>query len=146
MSPTDTAARKRRQILPRLPAVNMRVPPVQTLTVPVPGLTEPVQLLQHGNIDELAADFLTRLPTRAASDPGFYGALLWPGALLLAQLLAAGPCLRGSTVLELGAGTGLGTLVAAHRGARAIASDVYPLSLQLCARPPTPLTLALVGS
>ena len=82
-------------------------------------------------MDTLAADFLQRLPTRSASDPGFYGAVLWPAALLLAQVLASAPPLAGKTTFELGAGTGLASLAAATHGAHAIASDVYPLSLQL---------------
>ena len=101
--------------------------PYTRVPVPLPG----------GNIDIYTASSIeqllqtTSLPI-GASEPGFdHGALLWPGAVLLAQLLAEGPRLEGLTTLELGCGTGLCSLAAAARGASAIATDVSPLSLQL---------------
>ncbi|KAL3920175.1 MAG: hypothetical protein SGPRY_005350 [Prymnesium sp.] len=97
----------------------------------IPGLSREVELCRAADIEPLATQFLQRLPSRSSDDPGFYGAVLWPAALLLAQLLACGPPLSGKSCLELGAGTGLGSLVAAHRGACAVATDVYPLSLEL---------------
>ena len=57
--------------------------------------------------------------------------MLWPAALLLAQVVASGPPLAGKATFELGAGTGLASLAAATHGAHAVATDVYPLSLQL---------------
>ena len=68
---------------------------------------------------------------RTADDVGFYGAVLWPGSVLIAELLAQGPPLDGATVLCLGAGTGLEALVAALCGATALATDVYPFALSL---------------
>lgn len=95
--------------------------------VPLPG----------GNIDTYTASSIeqllqpTSLPT-GASEPSFdHGGLLWPGAVLLAQLLASGPTLEGLTTLELGCGTGLSSLAAALRGASSVATDISPLSLQL---------------
>ncbi|KAL1507695.1 hypothetical protein AB1Y20_007308 [Prymnesium parvum] len=117
-------------------------------TLSIPGVRSSVRLCRAADIAPLAVDFLHRLPTRSSSDPGFYGAVLWPAALLLAQILNTGPALQGRTSFELGAGTGLASLVAAHRGARAIASDVYPLSLELIGRsaslerPPLDVTTA----
>ena len=97
--------------------------------VPVP--------LSGGNIDTYTASSIeqllqpTSLPT-GASEPSFdHGGLLWPGAVLLAQLLASGPTLEGLTTLELGCGTGLCSLAAAARGASSVATDISPLSLQL---------------
>ena len=93
--------------------------------------------LPGGNIDTYTASSIeqllqpTSLPT-GASEPSFdHGGLLWPGAVLLAQLLASGPTLEGLTTLELGCGTGLSSLAAAKRGASSVATDISPLSLQL---------------
>lgn len=101
--------------------------PYTRVPVPLPG----------GSIDTYTASSIeqllqpTSLPT-GASEPSFdHGALLWPGAVLLAQLLASGPTLEGLTTLELGCGTGLCSLAAAARGASSVATDISPLSLQL---------------
>ena len=101
--------------------------PYARVPVPLPG----------GYIDTYTASSIeqllqpTSLPT-GASEPSFdHGALLWPGAVLLAQLLASGPTLKGLTTLELGCGTGLCSLAAAARGASSVATDISPLSLQL---------------
>jgi len=56
-----------------------------------------------------------------------YYAELWPSALALARHLAAWPGrLSGKTVVELGCGLGLPSLVAASRGARVLATDFHP--------------------
>jgi predicted nicotinamide N-methyase len=59
-----------------------------------------------------------------------YGTKLWPASLGVAQLLAS-ENLTNRSVLELGCGTGLVSLVAAIRGAHAIATDISPLVLSL---------------
>lgn len=66
-----------------------------------------------------------------ASDP--FGLVLWPGAIVLAGLVgSSGLPVRGRSVVELGAGTGLCALTAAARGAaEALATDLNPLTLEL---------------
>ena len=112
-------------VLAHVPSALMRS--YTRVPVPLPG----------GNIDTYTASSIeqllqpTSLPT-GASEPSFdHGGLLWPGAVLLAQLLASGPTLEGLTTLELGCGTGLSSLAAAKRGASSVATDISPLSLQL---------------
>jgi predicted nicotinamide N-methyase len=51
-----------------------------------------------------------------------YGTVLWPAAIAIAHELAGRP-LRGVSVLELGAGTGLPGIVAATLGARVVQTD-----------------------
>lgn len=65
-----------------------------------------------------------------------YGLTLWPSAVALAHEIAArgASWLRGRTVLELGAGTGLPGLVAASLGARVVQTDRDPVALELCRR------------
>jgi predicted nicotinamide N-methyase len=60
-----------------------------------------------------------------------YGIALWPAALALAHELAARE-LKGKSVLELGAGTGLPGIVAASRGAQVVQTDRQELVLHLC--------------
>ena len=100
-------------------------------SIPVAGLRDAVRLRVAEDLERLASDFLQRLPSRTADDVGFYGAVLWPRSVLIAELLAQGPPLDGATVLCLGAGTGLEALVAALCGANALATDVYPFALSL---------------
>jgi predicted nicotinamide N-methyase len=64
------------------------------------------------------------------NDMNPYGTKLWPASLGIAQLLASENLAKRS-VLELGCGTGLVSLVAAKRGAHAVATDVSPLVLSL---------------
>ena len=89
----------------------------------------PVPLAPGVQVDLYTAVCLDRL------DPltDLHGAILWPGALLAAQLVAGGPSLRGLQVLSIGSGTGLCALAAAARGATVTATDVSPVSMQLCA-------------
>ena len=64
-----------------------------------------------------------------------YGVALWPAAIALAHELAsrAGE-LRGTRVLELGAGTGLPGIVAASLGARVVQTDRQRVALAVCKR------------
>lgn len=63
-----------------------------------------------------------------------YGVALWPAAIALAHELAdRADQLRGKTVLELGAGTGLPGLVAAHVGASVVQTDYQYDALSVCA-------------
>jgi predicted nicotinamide N-methyase len=60
-----------------------------------------------------------------------YGIALWPAAIALAHELAARP-LKGVSVLELGAGTGLPGIVAAALGARVVQTDRNAAALVVC--------------
>lgn len=62
-----------------------------------------------------------------------YGIALWPSAIALAHDLAARP-LRGLSVLELGAGTGLPGIVAATLGARVVQTDNNSAALVVARR------------
>jgi len=70
--------------------------------------------------------------TEAVEPP--YWMHLWPGALALARRSAADPNLRGRSVLELGCGMALPSLVAARRGAAVVATDREHQPLQMAAR------------
>lgn len=62
-----------------------------------------------------------------------YGVALWPAALALAHDVATRAAeFRGTTVLELGAGTGLPGIVAAAAGAKVLQTDRQELALHLC--------------
>ncbi|HEU4566157.1 MAG TPA: methyltransferase domain-containing protein [Gemmatimonadaceae bacterium] len=62
-----------------------------------------------------------------------YGVALWPAAIALAHEIAArAEELRGRTVLELGAGTGLPGIVAASLGARVTQTDRQEAAMALC--------------
>ena len=66
----------------------------------------------------------------ATVDPS--GVVLWPASQVLASRIAADPLtFRGSSVMELGAGTGLCSIVAASAGASVLATDTNPITLQL---------------
>jgi predicted nicotinamide N-methyase len=69
-----------------------------------------------------AADADTVLDDTLDDDTDPYAAILWPSAIAAAARLAA-MVSAGQTVLDIGAGTGLAALTAAHFGARAIALD-----------------------
>ncbi len=69
--------------------------------------------------------------------------LLWPSGLHLAEAMALRPLLEGESILELGCGLGLASLVSHRRGALVTASDCHPLAasfllenLRLNALPP----------
>jgi methyltransferase-like protein 23 len=62
-----------------------------------------------------------------------YGVALWPAAIALAHDVASrADALRGSRVLELGAGTGLPGIVAASLGARVVQTDRHELAMSVC--------------
>jgi predicted nicotinamide N-methyase len=64
-----------------------------------------------------------------------YGVALWPAAIALAHDVASrADALRGRTVLELGAGTGLPGIVAATMGARVVQTDRDELAMSTCKR------------
>lgn len=56
-----------------------------------------------------------------------YFGILWPSAIGLSHFLAANPELvKNKTVLELGSGLGLPSLVASHLGGNVMATDFHP--------------------
>lgn len=64
-----------------------------------------------------------------------YGIALWPAAIALAHdLFARATELRGRTVLELGAGTGLPGIVAASLGAHVVQTDRHEVPMAICKR------------
>lgn len=64
-----------------------------------------------------------------------YGVSLWPSAIALAHEIAGRTeDIRGKTVLELGAGTGLPGIVASSLGGRVVQTDRDELALLLCRR------------
>lgn len=58
-----------------------------------------------------------------------YWAEVWPSGRVLCGVLA-GMDLAGRSVIELGAGIGTGAMVAAMRGATALATDWYPAAVE----------------
>jgi predicted nicotinamide N-methyase len=74
------------------------------------------------------AHFLMELKERLP-----YGVVLWPAAIALAHEVAArADELRGTRVLELGAGTGLPGIVAASLGARVVQTDKQEMAMSVC--------------
>jgi predicted nicotinamide N-methyase len=83
-------------------------------------------VLSRGDEDRFLGELKGRLP---------YGVALWPAAIALAHDLASrGDELRGASVLELGAGTGLPGIVAATLGARVVQTDRDGLAMSACRR------------
>ncbi len=75
------------------------------------------------------------LVERPAAERLPYGVALWPSAIALAHELASrADELRGASLLELGAGTGLPGIVAASFGARVVQVDRNELALHVCRR------------
>ena len=83
-------------------------------------------LLSREDEAEFLMEYKHRIP---------YGAALWPSAIALAQDVATrGDALRGRSVLELGAGTGLPGIIAASLGARVVQTDAHEVPMSLCRR------------
>ncbi len=103
-------------------------------SLPVASLPGPLPLRHH------AAAPHSRLSSLSDGPP--YWAYLWPGGAALIAHLAANPAIvLGKRVLDLGAGSGLVGIAAAHLGARHVtASEVDP-----AARAVIPLNAALNG-
>jgi len=84
--------------------------------------TEPI--LTHADEQRYLNERDTRPP---------YGVALWPAAIALAHEIGArADTMRGASVLELGAGTGLPGIVAASFGARVAQTDRNELVLSVC--------------
>jgi predicted nicotinamide N-methyase len=64
-----------------------------------------------------------------------YGVALWPSSIALAHdVISRAEQLRGTRVLELGAGTGLPGIVAASLGGRVVQTDRQELAMSVCKR------------
>lgn len=64
-----------------------------------------------------------------------YGVALWPSAIALAHEIGTrADAFKGTSVLELGAGTGLPGIVAASLGARVVQTDRHGVPMHVCRR------------
>ncbi len=112
---------------------------MRKVSVKYPTVTKPVNISEKvfvleaiRNLDE-AIDLLCDSITPEdqldpfAEDLCPYFGILWPSALGLSQFLGSPPELvRNKTVLELGCGLGLPSLVASHLGGSVLATDFHP--------------------
>lgn len=104
------------------------VPPPPDLLLGRRVRCTPVHVLPDVVIEVLeAADADVVIDEAVAGDGDAYAAILWPSAIAAASALTR-LLTPECTVLDLGAGTGLVALTAAHLGARAIAADHDPFA------------------
>ena len=105
------------------------VTPLVPATVPIPGTGIECAVMVPESIDALLDD--------AASDPEDhlpYWAEVWPSGIALAgELLRNAHLVQGMPVLELGCGMGITAAAAIMAGARLVATDYSPHSLNLTA-------------
>ncbi|HEX8906706.1 MAG TPA: methyltransferase domain-containing protein [Longimicrobiaceae bacterium] len=104
--------------------------PLQEFRLPLGGreigILHTNALLSQANEAEFLFQFKHIVP---------YGVALWPSAIALAQEVAArADAMRATSVLELGAGTGLPGIVAAALGARVVQTDKEEVAMELCRR------------
>jgi 2-polyprenyl-3-methyl-5-hydroxy-6-metoxy-1,4-benzoquinol methylase len=106
--------------------IHQTVGPVTILEATAKSQSELVDMALALNEDEL----MSRNQLEAG-DP--YGAVLWPAASAVSNyLLTECGSLEGKTILELGTGTGLVSIVASLGGAaKVIATDYEPIPLRL---------------
>ena len=84
-----------------------------------------VRLLKPSDMEEL----LDRRDSSSDFQNFPFWAKLWEASIVLAHLLAAGPKGRGSRLLELGSGLGLGGIVASAAGFEVVMSDAEQIVL-----------------
>lgn len=80
----------------------------------------------------VAADMESLIVDPADPDQTPCWAEAWPAAVGMARYIWSGAPLKGSSVLELGAGVGLPGVVCGLKGAAVTFSDFQPLALELC--------------
>ena len=110
----------------------------------MPGYRTKQERISIGGVDDLVirslldrnqfADYdgsAERLGISSAAWPLF--GLLWPSGALLAARLGARPVTAGETILEIGCGLALASLVGHRRGADVTASDRHPLTADFLA-------------
>ncbi len=99
--------------------------PLEIMTIEVGGRPYRIEAVRDQDRLLAAAD---------GCDPFPFGVLLWESAVVLSEVLAGAEELTGTSVLELGAGTGLAGLVAASLGAVVAQTDYSYEALALCRR------------
>jgi predicted nicotinamide N-methyase len=83
-------------------------------------------MLTHTDEGRFFRELKDRLP---------YGVALWPAAIALAHEVASrADDFRGTSLLELGAGTGVPGIVAASFGARVVQTDRHEVPMSVCKR------------
>ena len=95
--------------------------------VKIRGITAPVRIYEAESQD-------AALDAAIETDSDPFGACCWPSAVVAARSIAARDGVAGLRILEIGAGTGLASAVAARLGADVVATDVSDLSLELLRR------------
>jgi predicted nicotinamide N-methyase len=86
--------------------------------------TERTGLASESRLSSLSIDL--SISPQASTDYDLTGQILWPVSLLLSHYLASAKgqkAIRDKTVVELGAGTGLASMVAAHFARNVIVTD-----------------------
>ncbi len=105
--------------------------PVSTASVLVAG--RPLVLVRPAEPDRMLADPEV-IAWNRRDDYMPYWAYLWPGAVLLAEAVAAEPWVTGGPALEIGCGLGLAGLAALGRGLSVCFSDYDEAALGFAAR------------
>ena len=95
--------------------------------VKIRGIAAPVRIYEAASQD-------AALDAAIETDSDPFGACCWPSAVVAARSIAARDGVAGLRILEIGAGTGLASAVAARLGADVVATDVSDLSLELLRR------------
>lgn len=95
-----------------------------------PALVPELEMQTADELTPLWQETEDTLRRRGVEPP--YWAFAWPGCQALARWFLDGPSLAGTSVLDLGAGSGLAAIAAAKRGARVTANDVDPLAIAAC--------------
>ena len=100
---------------------------VRPRDVKIRGIAAPVRIYEAESQD-------AALDAAIETDSDPFGACCWPSAVVAARTLAARDGVAGLRILEIGAGTGLASAVAARLGADVVATDVSDISLELLRR------------
>ena len=105
--------------------------PVLTSVLNIAG--REIRLVRPADPDRLLDDPTVRDWNRM-DDYMPYWAYLWPGAFLLAQVMAREPVREGTRALEIGCGLGLAGIVALARGLAVKFTDYDPAPLEFVER------------
>jgi predicted nicotinamide N-methyase len=105
--------------------------PVRTSLLNIAG--RPIRLVRPADPDRLLDDPTVRDWNRV-DDYMPYWAYLWPGAFLLAEVMAREPVREGTQALEIGCGLGLAGIVALGRGLAVRFTDYDPAPLEFVGR------------
>ena len=104
--------------------------PTKELQVEIENLKLTIDVI--ANFDDVLDDYARTAPNDTHAIP--YFADIWPSALALAKYLAQHPnCIQQRSIIELGCGLGLPSIVAAKLGAAAVtATDYHPACIPYC--------------